>query len=121
MPDPRAGFGADGTRFPAKVAHPERPGVRMRRSGRPAGVAVRGTGGGHEGSRSGPVRALTKRGTVVRLAHGRRAFRRRSRDVLERCMAMESRLHELGADQVYVIFQALLQGKDHPLHQAELL
>jgi hypothetical protein len=32
-------------------------------------------------------------------------------------MAMESRLHELGADQVYVIFQALLQGKDHPLHQ----
>jgi len=31
-------------------------------------------------------------------------------------MAMESRLHDLVSDQVYVILQALLQGKDHPLH-----
>ena len=29
-------------------------------------------------------------------------------------MAIESRLHDLVADQVYVMFQALLQGKDHP-------
>jgi len=32
-------------------------------------------------------------------------------------MAMENRLHDLVADQVYVILQALLQGKDHPLHK----
>lgn len=32
-------------------------------------------------------------------------------------MAMESRLHDLMSDQVYVIFQALLEGKDHPLHR----
>jgi len=31
-------------------------------------------------------------------------------------MAIESRLHDLVADQVYVMFQALLQGKDHPLY-----
>ena len=31
-------------------------------------------------------------------------------------MAIESRLHDLAADQVYVMFQALLEGKDHPLY-----
>lgn len=47
----------------------------------------------------------------------------------------EPRMHDLVSDQVYVILQALLQGKDHPLfgdaeklakeyiksHQAEML
>ena len=31
-------------------------------------------------------------------------------------MAIESRLHDLVADQAYVIFQALLEGKNHPLY-----